>query len=828
MKCNICPEGEVDKLLEMGSQPVGHKFLPTLETTEIKCPLSLGICPQCGTVQLTDRFLEKDLEPIYSWVKYNEPEGHLNELTQVIKSLPGLKLNSAIAGLSFKDDSLLDRLRKEGFTEVQTINYPKANLGVETIQKILHPATAQDITSKQGKFDLILARHILEHVYNWQQFMETIRLLLNPGGYVVFEVPDSSPIFINYDYASIWEEHVTYFTETTFKNSLSFFQFSIHQSLTYSSLIENVLVAITQHDSSSDHQIKPHYPSSDQLSSEDKQVRNFTSQFLNHKQKIKSYFSKNSKRIALFGAGHIACSFINLFDLKEDLLCVIDDDPHKQNLYMPGSKLPIKNSTTITKDNLDKVIFALNPELENKIMLKFQDFIDEGGSFHSITPISKISILPLPSTQLSTYSSTLLETSEGVYQSTDEIFKLDATDMDFLKQNVDKTQKKRTRVCAHQKSDDQIHEMFITLNHQTYIRPHKHLSKSESFHIVEGSAEVVVFNDDGAIKDVIEMGDFSSGKKFFYRIDQSFYHTVLIKSDNLTLHEVTTGPFDKTKTIFAPWSPPEEENTLDFQKDLYSKVKSFKDNLTPKLTMAKHTLIIGGTKGTGLVLAKSLAENGHVVSIAGRTNPCLEDNNIHFWELDLENLEKIQSTIKEITSLSGLIDNLIFLQRYRGDSDKWQGEFNVSLTATKEIIEKTEWSDSESKSIVIVGSVASKFILEEQPLSYHISKAALDQLVKYYCVKLGPIGVRVNCVIPCTFIKPESKDYYLNNAEVQEIYKNIVPLGRMLMSEDITSLISFLCSPKSSILTGQQIILDGGITSVGHEALARKLWNLKK
>lgn len=243
--------------------------------------------------------------------------------------------------------------------------------------------------------------------------------------------------------------------------------------------------------------------------------------------------------------------------------------------------------------------------------------------------------------------------------------------------------------------------------------------------------------------------------------------------------------------------------------------------------MKKHTLVVGGTKGTGLVLSNFFLEKGHTVSLIGRTDPLLDDDNAHFLELDLENTDKIKSAIDEITTKVGKIDNVVFLQRYRGDGDKWGGEFTVSLTATKEIIDQIKWSDNPHKSLVVVGSVLSKFILEGQPLSYHTSRAALNQLVKYYCVKLGSLGVRVNCILPCTFIKPESREYYLGNEEVQEIYKNIVPLKRMLTSEDVVSSISFLCGPESSILTGQQIILDGGITAVSHESLANKIWKLK-
>lgn len=554
MECLICSEGKTKVLLDFGLQPVCHKFLQSQKEDEKKHTLSLGQCTACGLVQLTDKLPEEELKPIYDWVKYNEPENHLDELTQIIKNLPGLKSDSVIAGISLKDNSLLDRMRKEGFNNVQEINYNEdKNLGVETIQKILNEETAQKIIENQGKFDLIIARHILEHSYNLKSFMKAIRSLLKPKGYIVFEVPDSAQIFDDCDYSSIWEEHITYFTEATFKNSILSSNFSINKLLKFHSSVENILVSIVQNNQS----VENICMNKDLLDLEIEKANNFTSKFPEIKQKIKSYFLERRKKISLFGAGHIACSFINIFDLKEDLLCVIDDDPMKQELYMPGSKLSIKNSKFISKNNLDQVVFALNPEIENKIILKFQEFVDDGGSFLSISPISKISLNSIINndSDIKKFS----KICEGAYQIKDEIVKLGVEDIDFLKKNIINTNKKRTRVCAHKNSDDNIHEMFIVLDKDTYVRPHKHIGKSESFHIVEGLANVIVFNDDGTIKEVIEMGDYSSGKRFFYRINNSFYHTVIVKSNKLVLHEVTNGPFDKEDTQFASWSPKEED-----------------------------------------------------------------------------------------------------------------------------------------------------------------------------------------------------------------------------------------------------------------------------
>ena len=101
--------------------------------------------------------------------------------------------------------------------------------------------------------------------------------------------------------------------------------------------------------------------------------------------------------------------------------------------------------------------------------------------------------------------------------------------------------------------------MCIILRKGIYIRPHKHLKKAESFHVIEGTANIVIFDEEGKILEAIEVSDYSSGKKFYYKIYEPYYHTVCVTSSFLVFHETTSGPFNKSDTAYAPWSPEEKD-----------------------------------------------------------------------------------------------------------------------------------------------------------------------------------------------------------------------------------------------------------------------------
>ena len=128
-------------------------------------------------------------------------------------------------------------------------------------------------------------------------------------------------------------------------------------------------------------------------------------------------------------------------------------------------------------------------------------------------------------------------------------------DVEDLRRRADSAPLRRARLCAHRDLADPVHEMLIVLARNTYVRPHRHLGKTESFHVVEGQAEVVVFDAEGAITDVIQLGDYASGQAFYYRLNAPFFHTVLVRSEVVVVHETTNGPFNPEETVFAPWAP---------------------------------------------------------------------------------------------------------------------------------------------------------------------------------------------------------------------------------------------------------------------------------
>lgn len=147
------------------------------------------------------------------------------------------------------------------------------------------------------------------------------------------------------------------------------------------------------------------------------------------------------------------------------------------------------------------------------------------------------------------------EINPEVFYAKSSIAKVDRLAIDFLKEKAAANPRKRARLCLHPDTEDALHEMIIVHARDAYVRPHRHIGKPESFHVIEGQLKVLIFDELGSVIETIEMGDLSSGKTFCYRLSEPLFHTVVPLSDFVVFHEVTKGPFCRQDCLFADWAP---------------------------------------------------------------------------------------------------------------------------------------------------------------------------------------------------------------------------------------------------------------------------------
>jgi hypothetical protein len=387
--CLLCAAPGLERVLDLGPQPVSTHFTRAADDPVTRHPLALAVCCGCGTVQLAPPFPFADLVPPYDWIAYREPESHLDLVTERLLGLDGVRSARRAAGVSFKDDTTLARLRRAGVAEVWRLE-PRSDLGaadpranIESVPGLLTPARAAGIAAARGQVDLLVARHVVEHAGAPRAFLAALGAMLAPGGYLVIEVPDCRANLRRQDYTMLWEEHSLYFTPETVGQALVAAGCAPVSLDVHPFPFEDVLVLVGRKAAGD---AGPPRPERDGVLGAVELARAFGRAHGAWTGRIAAALDAlaGGRKLAAYGAGHLTCAFLHFHRLADRFAFVVDDTPQKQGLFLPGTALPIVPRERLAEGEVSACLFGLAPEIEDKVIARNEGFVAAGGAFHSI------------------------------------------------------------------------------------------------------------------------------------------------------------------------------------------------------------------------------------------------------------------------------------------------------------------------------------------------------------------------------------------------------------------------------------------------------------
>lgn len=156
----------------------------------------------------------------------------------------------------------------------------------------------------------------------------------------------------------------------------------------------------------------------------------------------------------------------------------------------------------------------------------------------------------------------------------DSVIKISQEVIGQIKERANLNSSGKFRLCLQHSEQDKLHEMLIVHKKGGYYRPDKHLYTTESHIIIDGAMLVILFEDDGAIRDVFELSDRSYRT---YRVDTNIYHMQIPLTEQVVYYEVKLGPFDEKSNIFPEWAPmPQDKEGIDkYMRELEEKIKKY-------------------------------------------------------------------------------------------------------------------------------------------------------------------------------------------------------------------------------------------------------------
>lgn len=396
--CQICAEA-LEPLVDFGMQPVCNRYLSSPAIEEFRHPLVLSQCRRDGLLQLQHPWPSEEVRPRLPWISYQEPEPHLDDVVERIVRLPGVNRDTLIAGLSYKDHSVLERLERKGYRNTWRVSMEELGLhfpgaGMESIQDVLKPAMGDALRALRGAPGVIVVRHLLEHSNSIGMVLQALRSWGGEGSHFVFEVPDSEETIRQIDVSTLWEEHVSYFTESTLNHAFALLGLNLLEVVRYPYTLEDCLVAFVENRSP---HLVPAVDSSAIVTQLElgKSFRDGLGELERRCRAELECIRKNGGTVALLGAGHRATTFLNLLGLGDLVSSVIDDDPRKAGLFMPGNKLPILPSTHLATSPPNLCLLAVSPDSEPAVLDRNRHYIASGGRMASIYPQSRLAWNPV-------------------------------------------------------------------------------------------------------------------------------------------------------------------------------------------------------------------------------------------------------------------------------------------------------------------------------------------------------------------------------------------------------------------------------------------------
>lgn len=404
--CRFCDAPLERTFLDLGAQPPSNSYLHAADLSRMEpfFPLHAYVCSECHLVQLEQFQTPSEIFGDYayfssysaSWLKHAE-----TYCTTMVERF-GLGPTSQVVEIASNDGYLLQNFVTRGIPVLGV--EPAANVaraaeakGVPTRVAFFGRSTARQLVAEGRAADLLVGNNVLAHVPDLNDFVDGLRIALKPDGVLTMEFPHLLRLMERNQFDTIYHEHFSYFSFLAVERIFAahgLTLFDVEELPTHGGSLR-IYGRHTEPGLKQDRRVQDlHLREVAAGLDRPEAYEGFVERVKAVKRGLLSFLIKakdDGKSVAAFGAAAKGNTLLNYCGIGTDMVdYVADSSPHKQGLFLPGSRIPIVEPGRIRETRPD-FLLILPWNLADEIIAANEFIRDWGGRF--VVPIPALKVI---------------------------------------------------------------------------------------------------------------------------------------------------------------------------------------------------------------------------------------------------------------------------------------------------------------------------------------------------------------------------------------------------------------------------------------------------
>ncbi len=406
LACRHCGAALTDTVADLGESPLANRFLRADQLGEVEphYPLVVYVCARCFLVQLPSAVTPDRLFADYAYFSsYSDSWlAHARGYATAMTSALGLNRSTRVVEIGSNDGYLLQFFQAAGVPVLGV--EPAANVaavaqgrGIESVVQFFGAGTARELVARGCGARLVIANNVLAHVPDLHDFVEGLRILLQPGGTITLECPHLLRLMAANQFDTIYHEHFSYFSLATIRNVLAAHGLAIadvEELPTHGGSLR--VFAKHAADVSAPADTVCRVEGEERAFGLDRleTYAGFAARVRETKDALVTFLADARRRglaVAAYGAPAKGNTLLNYCGIGRDVIAyTVDRSPRKQGLFLPGTHIPILPPDRLRETRPDLVLI-LPWNLADEVVEQMSDVRAWGGRF--VVPIPRVEVL---------------------------------------------------------------------------------------------------------------------------------------------------------------------------------------------------------------------------------------------------------------------------------------------------------------------------------------------------------------------------------------------------------------------------------------------------